>query len=158
MKIINILKVLNKHQVKYAIAGGVAVGLYGFPRATLDVDILIDFSEKNVKRLAKAFTEINFKPKVPINVLDLAKEEKRKEWIEEKNAKVISFLNPQEHFLQIDVFILKCLSKFKIKNKKIDNITIKVISLDELIKMKKEAARPLDLIDLDKLLEIKKQK
>jgi predicted nucleotidyltransferase len=59
--------------------------------------------------------------------------------------------------LQIDVFILKELSQFKTKNKKINNLVVKVISLDELIKMKKEAGRPLDLIDIHQLQEIKEQ-
>lgn len=157
MKIIEILKVLNKHKVNYAIAGGVAVVMYGYVRVTNDLDIIVDFSQKNVKKLINALSEINFKPKAPINPLDLAKEEKRKEWIEEKNAKVISFQNPKEIFLQIDVFILNDLFSFKTENKKINNLTVKVVSLDDLIRMKKEAARPLDLIDIKQLQDIKEQ-
>ena len=32
----------QKHQVKYLVIGGVAAVLYGVPRATFDLDILID--------------------------------------------------------------------------------------------------------------------
>ncbi len=33
------LKLLNAHEVKYLLVGGYAVGFYGYPRATADMDI-----------------------------------------------------------------------------------------------------------------------
>ncbi|MEW6556370.1 MAG: hypothetical protein AB1349_03345 [Elusimicrobiota bacterium] len=42
LEIIDILMTLNKHKVKYAIAGGVAVFLHGFVSATKDIDIILD--------------------------------------------------------------------------------------------------------------------
>lgn len=33
---------LNKEQVDYALCGGLAMAVYAFPRATLDIDILIE--------------------------------------------------------------------------------------------------------------------
>ncbi len=33
------LKLLNSHDVKYLLVGGYAVGYYGYPRATGDMDI-----------------------------------------------------------------------------------------------------------------------
>ncbi|XCN75085.1 MAG: hypothetical protein Q3M24_10245 [Candidatus Electrothrix aestuarii] len=37
-----LVKELNKKQVDYALCGGLAMAVYAFPRATLDIDILIE--------------------------------------------------------------------------------------------------------------------
>ncbi len=35
------LRLLNAHQVEYLLIGGYAVGYYGYPRATADLDIWV---------------------------------------------------------------------------------------------------------------------
>ena len=48
---------LQKHKVKYLVIGGIAAVLYGVPRATFDLDILIDGKPTNTRRLLDAFLE-----------------------------------------------------------------------------------------------------
>lgn len=48
---------LQKHDVRYVVIGGIAAVLYGVPRATFDLDILIEASEENARRLLQAFQE-----------------------------------------------------------------------------------------------------
>ncbi|MDU9050247.1 MAG: hypothetical protein Q3M30_15490 [Candidatus Electrothrix sp. Rat3] len=49
-----LVKELNKEQVDYALCGGLAMAVYAFPRATLDIDILIEpESLEQTKRVAK---------------------------------------------------------------------------------------------------------
>ena len=50
---------LQKHEAKYVVIGGIAAVLYGVPRATFDLDILIEASPENAKRLLSAFLEAN---------------------------------------------------------------------------------------------------
>jgi hypothetical protein len=38
---------LNRHNVRYVVIGGIAAVLHGAPRATFDLDILIDASRDN---------------------------------------------------------------------------------------------------------------
>jgi hypothetical protein len=47
-----LLESLVRAQIKFVLAGGLAVCLNGFVRTTNDHDILIDFSPENVSRLA----------------------------------------------------------------------------------------------------------
>ena len=47
----------QKHNVKYVIIGSIAAILHGVPRATFDLDILIEAVEENVERLLKALSE-----------------------------------------------------------------------------------------------------
>ena len=44
----------QKHDVKYLVMGGIASVLYGVPRATFDLDILIEASVANVNNLLSA--------------------------------------------------------------------------------------------------------
>jgi tRNA nucleotidyltransferase/poly(A) polymerase len=48
---------LQKHRVKYLIIGGIAAVLYGVPRATFDLDILIEATPGNARRLLDALIE-----------------------------------------------------------------------------------------------------
>ena len=49
-----IFKSFQEHNVNYLVIGGIAAILYGVPRATFDLDILIEKSEENVGRLLEA--------------------------------------------------------------------------------------------------------
>jgi len=156
MKIEDILKALEKEKIDYAVIGGVAVVLYGYVRFTKDIDLIIDFSEDNVRRFIKVLAALNFRPGIPIDPLDMAKKEKREEWIKEKNVKVITFYNPESQLLQIDVLITKDLSSMRKVRKKINEFEISIVDYNDLLKMKKETARPTDLIDIQKLQELRK--
>jgi hypothetical protein len=156
MKIEDILKALEKEKIDYAVIGGVAVVLYGYVRFTKDIDLIIDFSEDNVRRFIKVLAALNFQPGIPIDPLDMAKKKKREEWIKEKNVKVITFYNPESQLLQIDVLITKDLSSMRKIRKRINEFEISIVDYDDLLMMKKETARPTDLIDIQKLQELRK--
>ena len=47
----------ESRNVHYVVIGGVAAILHGVPRATFDLDILIEASSENVRRLLKALTD-----------------------------------------------------------------------------------------------------
>jgi hypothetical protein len=48
---------LHRHNVKYVVIGGIAAVLHGVPRATFDLDILIETTSENAQRLLTAFLE-----------------------------------------------------------------------------------------------------
>ena len=47
----------QKHDVKYLVIGGIAAVLYGIPRATFDLDILIEATPENACRLLDALSD-----------------------------------------------------------------------------------------------------
>ena len=53
----DVFRCFQKHEVRYLVIGGVASILYGVPRATFDLDILIEATPENVKRLLDALSE-----------------------------------------------------------------------------------------------------
>lgn len=47
----------QKNDVKYVVIGGIAAVLYGVPRATFDLDVLIEATPENADRLLSAMAE-----------------------------------------------------------------------------------------------------
>ena len=58
-EITSFFQLLNKHSVKYILVGGFAVNYHGFSRATGDVDLWLEDSEVNRKKLVAALKENN---------------------------------------------------------------------------------------------------
>jgi len=56
----DVFRSFQSHDVKYLVIGGVASILYGVPRATFDLDLLIEPSAKNADRLLAALKEAGF--------------------------------------------------------------------------------------------------
>jgi len=54
------LQLLNTRSVEYLIVGGYAVGYYGYPRATGDMDVWIAFHPDNLRAVAQALREFGF--------------------------------------------------------------------------------------------------
>lgn len=56
--LIKISNILNDLKITYAITGGYAVSVWGRPRYTADIDIIVELEEKNIKPLAKELLKI----------------------------------------------------------------------------------------------------
>ena len=61
------IRFLNDHNVRYLLVGGWAVGIYGNPRATKDIDFLIAVDDENIEKLQKALCKFEA-PTVDNNV------------------------------------------------------------------------------------------
>lgn len=51
---------MNSHKVEYLLVGGYAVGYYGFPRATMDIDIWVAKTVENVRKTVSALEDFGF--------------------------------------------------------------------------------------------------
>src|SRR3954468_5450104 len=54
------LQLLNSHKVRYLLVGGYAVGYYGYPRATADMDIWVATDSENVEKVIAVLAEFGF--------------------------------------------------------------------------------------------------
>jgi len=46
MEYLKLFEQLQQHDIRYMLCGGLAVNVYGIPRMTADIDIVLDFEEK----------------------------------------------------------------------------------------------------------------
>jgi hypothetical protein len=53
----DVFKSFQQHEVKYVVIGGIASVLHGVPRATFDLDILIEATPQNAERLLQALLD-----------------------------------------------------------------------------------------------------
>jgi hypothetical protein len=56
----DLLELLNRHQVRYLAVGGFAVAVHGRPRYTKDLDLWIEVSSDNARRLVAALDDFGF--------------------------------------------------------------------------------------------------
>ena len=56
--LINIVKILNRLKIPYLITGGIAVLLWGRPRFTADIDIIVELKQKDIDNLEKALLSL----------------------------------------------------------------------------------------------------
>jgi len=54
------LKLLNDHKVEYLLIGGYAVGHYGYPRYTADIDIWVAINSDTAQRLVAVLQDFGF--------------------------------------------------------------------------------------------------
>lgn len=150
---------LHKRKIKYLVVGGVAVNLYGFQRVTGDLDILLFFDKKNLKKFVAMVKFLGFLPKVPVRIEEFIEEKKRQEWIKQKHMKVFSVYNPKKDIEHVDILIEKQIDFNRAyKNRKVikaGSINISVIPIDDLIRLKRKAGRERDIIDIRALMKIK---
>ena len=156
-----VFKALNRAKVDYAICGGLAVVLYGYTRLTADLDLVVGLEKENLMKLYDTLIRLNYRIRIPIKRDDFIQKDKLSKFAEEKNMKVVSFHNLKDPFQTVDIGVnLPDISELLKKKKymKAENLAIPIISIDDLIKMKKDLARYRDLTDVENLEKIKKEK
>jgi hypothetical protein len=155
-----IFKALNEAEVRYIVAGGLAVIAHGFIRLTTDVDLIIDLEPNNLSTGLKALENIGYVPRLPVTGDQFCDPDIRKSWIQDKNMLVFPLWKPSEaNGLTVDVFVDY---SFEFSDE-LENAlrmdtetgqTVPFLGIDLLLKMKKEAARPKDMEDVRHLQAI----
>ncbi|KPK99393.1 MAG: hypothetical protein AMJ91_07950 [candidate division Zixibacteria bacterium SM23_73_3] len=62
-----IFRALQKQKVKYVLVGGIAVNLLGAMRSTADLDILVEMSDDNLKKIVEILKSQGYRVKQPVN-------------------------------------------------------------------------------------------
>lgn len=154
MFIIKVVESLERNKINYAVVGGYAVALHGVVRGTVDLDLIINFTKKSLKDAEKVLNKLGLKSKLPVNAEEVFNF--REEYIKNKNMIAWNFTNPDNPAESVDILITEDLKQYKIKNIKIENQSIKVVSMEGLIKMKENSTRPQDIEDAKALRSLAK--
>ena len=135
----DLLAEFARENVNYAMIGGYAVGHHARPRATKDLDLLVSASGDNLERVAQALEHFGAAPDVvsairalgPTEVVYLGVPPVR-----------IDILRSADGIDDVDATLARAVQA------SLGNLTIPVISLDDLIVNKRAAGRPQDLADV----------
>lgn len=136
---------LNAHRVRYLIVGGYAVGFHARPRATKDIDVLLDRTPANARRACTAITTFLGAPA--------------------PNVTEAALLNPRTLVVlgvppvRIDILTsIDGVTSFAGAWKRraeghYGDVVTHFISRADLVIAKRASARPQDLVDVSVLLE-----
>ena len=154
-----ILRAFQKQKVKYVLVGGVAANLLGLMRSTADLDILVEMSDDNLKKIVKILKRRGYCVKQPVDPMKIADKKTREDWIRNKHMKAFNFYKEDE-LKEVDIIIESPISFEEARTSavriKVDAFTLPVISIDKLIKMKRKTGRAVDKLDIEELKKIKK--
>ena len=142
-----LLGLFNKNEVRYCVVGAYAVAVYITPRYTKDIDIFVEISEGNAKRIKKAVDGFG------MGALNLSADD----FLKKGNIIQLGY-EP----VRVDIItdIAGCDFKQAWKNKKVVNYgqeKVYVVGLEDLIKNKRAAGRKIDEADLEKLLMVRRE-
>jgi len=133
---------LKDDGIEYAVCGGLALTIHGFPRETFDLDVLI-----REESLEKAFLAVK-KYGYDIHGLDISFKERTVE------IRRVSKIDDDGEVLSLDFLLVTPFVEDVWAGKmtlELQGEPIVLVSREGLIKMKRQAGRHKDLIDIDRL-------
>jgi predicted nucleotidyltransferase len=140
-----LLKLLKENKVRFVIIGATAFPIYGYSRATLDIDIFIEPNSQNAERTRKALAKFGYDV-TDISVKDLLT----------KKVLIRQYLVETDVHPFVAGIDFESVWGHKVKGKFGDTF-VWFASLNDLIKMKEAAGRPKDIEDLKFLLRLKRK-
>ncbi len=151
-----VFKALTDARVRFLLAGGLAVNVYGLLRFTLDIDLVVQLVPENVQRAFDALASVGYRPMVPVTADQFGDERMREGWIREKGMRVLRFHSDEHWQTPVDLFVTEPFSFEEEYHaatiREISGVgVVRVVTLETLRRMKEEAGRPQDLADLDNL-------
>jgi len=155
-----ILREFQKKKVKYILAGGIAFNLLGGNRNTLDMDILVEMTDKNLRKVAAILKKAGYRVKLPVDPIMLSDKNTREDWIKNKHMKAFNFYKGEWTYEEVDIIIDSPVNfndaYKKAIRKKINGVGLSIISPKDFIKMKKASGREQDLKDIKELKIVRK--
>jgi hypothetical protein len=142
-ELLGITSDLEKNGIEYAVCGGLALTIHGFPRATFDIDVLI-----REESLESAY-QIAAKKGFDIKGLDMSFKERAVE------IRRVSKIDEDGEVLSLDLLLVTPKVEDVWESREKLNLQAQdlwIVSHTGLIKMKELAGRPKDLIDIERLL------
>ncbi len=135
------LKLLNQNEVQYLLIGGYAVGYYGYPRATHDMDIWIAVDPENAEKMIDVMIAFGFEKGALSGEVFL------------KNDAVVRMGVPP---LRLEILMSASGVEFqdcygRSLSDDIEGVPVKLIHLEDLLANKIAAGRHKDLDDVSNL-------
>lgn len=153
MRYREIVRELAARSVRYVVVGGIAVVLHGVPRATFDLDLLVDLAPENVLALVEALEALGYRPRAPVPARDLAIAERRAEWVRGKKMRAFTFWHSRGG--EVDVLLDAPIDYAEAARDRLivdaDGTPVPLASIECLIRLKEAAGREVDRSDVEAL-------
>lgn len=136
MDIEGLLRSLNDHDARYVVIGAVAFPIYGYARATLDIDLFIQPTPENAQRVRAALIAFGY------DMSDVTIDELLSKKVLIRQSVLETDIHPYVKGVDFE-------EVWKDRTEdRLGDTPVAFASLDHLIRMKEAAGRPKDLEDL----------
>ena len=155
-----VVQALNQAEVRYLVAGGLAVVAHGHVRFTADLDLILDLEERNLRRALEALSQLGYRPRVPVPLLDFADAGKRDGWVRDKGLAVFSLYSDLHPATEVDLFVEDPLGfedayARAVRLEVAPGVEATFVGFNDLIRLKTAAGRPQDLLDIERLQQLR---
>lgn len=152
---LEMLRALNEAKVRYLVIGGVAVALHGVDRNARDLDVYPAPDRENLLAAIRALAALGFRPILPVNPEEIADPATRRFWIRKRNLRVFSMIDPLDTLHPIDLMIVERVpfeeAWRRRDRRRVRGVPVPVMSVEDLIVLKRSAGRDQDLLDIKAL-------
>jgi hypothetical protein len=144
----DLLAEFAREKVNYAIIGGYAVGHHAKPRATKDLDLLVSATGNNLERVARSLQQFGAPEAVVVAMRKLAPSE-----IVYLGAPPvrIDILRSADGIDDVDATLERAVPA------SLGDLTVRIISLEDLLTNKRASGRPQDLADVALLEKVRRR-
>jgi hypothetical protein len=146
---------LNAAGVRYLVVGGVAVVLHGHLRTTADLDLVAQLTSDNALRAVRSLATLGYRPRAPVPAEQFADATTRRTWLRDKGLTVFGLWSGRFPGLEVGLFVAEPFDFDQAYSRAVtvalDATTATIVSLPDLIALKREAGRPVDLADVEAL-------
>jgi hypothetical protein len=153
MFLLRVIEALRSARVAHALVGGYAVALHGAVRGTVDIDIVLRFGEQQFVAAEQALAGIGLRPRLPVTAVEVFRF--REEYIRNRNLRAWTFVNPDKPSEIVDVILTHDLGKMKVVRKRVQGTMVPLVSIDDLLAMKRRTGRPQDVEDAKALEKLR---
>ena len=158
MLLVDVASALERQDVAYVVAGGVAVVLHGHVRTTVDLDIAIDLHRENVERALEVLGALGLRPRLPVPASAFADEEVRESWVRDRNLIAFTMHDPLDARREVDLFAHPPIAFDELWGESVvmdvAGTPVRVVSLRHLVAMKRLAGREQDKADIAALQRV----
>jgi hypothetical protein len=150
---IEVFRTLDRHGVRFVVIGGVGARLFGSPTVTRDTDICYDRRPENLERLSRALSDLEVRLRgvdadAPF-ILDARTLAAGDHFTFTSRAGDVDVLGTPSGVAGFDELDRRAVPF------DLGDVTVRVASIEDLIRMKRAAGRPKDLIEVEVLAAVR---
>jgi len=148
---LRLIDLLEQEGMEYALMGGLAVPVWGIPRATYDIDIVLSMDENGLRGFIDLVKSAGFR-------LDPAHEAGFRDALQGMEKILLEWWTPESRRVEVDVFLVTTpyqkaafLRRCRVR---LDGRDAWVLSAADIVLHKLLAGRPKDMADIQNILAI----
>jgi hypothetical protein len=157
----DLLRALADAQASYCVVGGVAVNLHGVPRMTYDIDLVVPTTADALRQIDAVLVGLGLQCRLPIRLIDLADDTVREQLRDERNLIAVTYTDPRDPLREVDILVSPPIPATRLVAGAVthlmDEIPVRIVSIDDLIEMKGLTGRSQDDSDVALLKRLRDQ-